>query len=172
MKRKTEKEVTAAPYHDEMPGPSFHDGMDTSCTDSESFLKCSSIISIKFIIAILFSLLRKYRSNCQLLKRENALLTRKIKLLEQKLKIGKLQSSAQPTISSTLLKKNSDCLFYTGIDTISLFSKLQSFIEPFERRRWHGFKCIITKVRNFAKRPKKFGSTRKLKRTLMLLRLD
>ena len=163
VKRGTEKEFTAAPCHDEMPGPSFHDEMDTSGTESESFLKFSSIISFRFIIAILFSLLRKYRAYCQLLKRENALLTRKIKLLEQKLKIEKLKSSAQPTILITLLKKNSDCLFYTGIDTISLFSKLQSFIEPFVRRRWRGFKCISTKVRKFAKSPKNFGPTRKLK---------
>lgn len=171
MKRGTEKEFTATPFHDEIPGPSFQDEMDTSCTESESFLTFPNIIGIKFIIAISVSLLRKYRVYNQLLKRENVLLKHKIKLLEQKLKLP------DHTISSTLLKNNSDCLFYTGIDTISLFSKLHSFIESFVRRRWRGFKCISTKLRKFAKSPKKFGPTRKLKSqdefllTLMWLRL-
>ena len=100
---------------------------------SESFLKFSSIICIKFIVAILFSLLRKYRAYCQLLKRENALLTRKLKLREQKLKIEKTQ-----IIYLLSLQFQVRCLkrilivFFTLVLILYLsFQNLQSFIEPF-----------------------------------------
>lgn len=171
LMRNTEKEFTATPFYDQQQSSSTFEEEMTSCPETESFCSFSTLIGFRFIIAILISLLRKYKMYNQLLTRENLLLKQKVTLLEHKLK------ASDHTVSSTLLKKNSDCLFYTGIDTLPLFSKLHSFIEPFVRRRWRGFRCISTKVRRFAKSPKKFGPTRKLQSqdefllTLMWLRL-
>lgn len=127
-------------------------------------------IALRFILMLLFSLVRKLRKENTNLKREN-------NILKQKLHAKNNRNNIAQCLSSKLLKSNADVNFYTGIETISLFKKLQDFIAPFVKRRWKGMKCISTKVRKFVKSPRKFGPQRKLNSmdefllTLMWLRL-
>ncbi|XP_065666922.1 uncharacterized protein LOC124813812 isoform X2 [Hydra vulgaris] len=66
------------------------------------------------------------------------------------------------SVTSRILKTDSDCDFFTGVQTVAEFKSLHTIISPFVRRRWRGTKNTTTVTRKFKKVPKQFGPHRKL----------
>ncbi|XP_047137793.1 uncharacterized protein LOC124814300 [Hydra vulgaris] len=66
------------------------------------------------------------------------------------------------SVSNRILKTNSDCDFFTGVQTLAEFKSLHNIISPFVRRRWRGTLNTTPISRKFKKAPKQFGPLRKL----------
>ena len=173
QKRSTKLELSTAPeFVAELYPQDVTSGADNYSDTSYPYNTLKTCA--QFIIFILLGLIRKYKQHIQLLEKENSLLKIQVAILKKKQKI----KPPTPSHADSLLKKDSDSQFYTGLDSLALFRNLHNFISPFVKRRWRGLKCVSTKVRrHFLKSPKKFGPKRKLKSedefllTLMWLRL-
>ena len=89
----------------------------------------------------------------------------KLKYENQQLtiKTNQLKATIDTPLHRMILKTTEDYIFFTGIQSYEMFTKLHEFVCPFVRRRWRGTAVLSTRVKRlFKASPKKFGPQRKL----------
>ena len=126
----------------------------------------SVMVTIASLLCFGWLLRSKYiQVNAELEKTKLSLKRYKAKFnaVREKNKLLKENCVCNLPMHQRLLKKPSDCLFYTGIESVSLFEKLSEFIRPYVKRRWLGSKLTSTALkRKFSKQPNRMGPKRKL----------
>ena len=146
-------------------------------------------MDISILLASLLAIIAQLLSNTYSLKVTINILVKQISYINlEKKKLHKEVIQLKRMLSKCSCHKNNcdklltspeNVKFYTGLQSMSLFSKLHDFISPYVKRRWRGIKLASTKLkRQFTKNPKPQGQDRKLKSQdeflmlLMRLRLN
>lgn len=131
----------------------------------------ATCIAFRFIVSLLFVMIRKLKAEKKCLETEN---------LKLKIEVGKLKKTSIPqalSFSYTSVKSDKEISFFTGLPSLKMFEALHAYVAPFVNKRWKGYSQVVNKVRHFVRSPKKFGPGRKMNSkdefllTLMKLRL-
>ena len=69
------------------------------------------------------------------LRKQNKKLKHKILLLSQKVKSMQNNCKCNKTMDEVLLVNDTECKFYTGINTLKLFNDIFDYVKPLVRRK-------------------------------------
>lgn len=128
------------------PRPFEDPEMETLSNEPESM---PWIFTILTVLVCLFMFVQKQNDKIVQLKAE-------VQMLRQK--VAKLKNTLYAEV---ILKTDEDVVFFTGLQSKSVFNKLHSFIAPYVNRRWTGVVSMVRNVRIF-KNKSRFGPERKM----------